>query len=114
MRTLVRSACSFSLAVVGYEVTGHLMHVQQLGLLLYPIILAIAFVIFLRANVRFSEPLPRLPSTCRGLRPVLLASRRLTHPVEEFYHRRQRELNWVRTALRILWSLQGGELPGCN
>lgn len=114
-RTLTAVCTLVFLAVVAYEVTGHLLDVQYqpLGLLIYPGLLAAAFVIYWRAKrSQFQTRYHDYRALAEGLRVQFfwrLAG--LTHPVEEHYLRRQRrELNWVRTALRIAWSLQGGNL----
>jgi hypothetical protein len=112
-RTLTAVCMLVFLAVVAYEVTGHLLDHQEWGLLIYPGLLLAAFLIYRRAKKnQFQARYHDYRALAEGLRVQFfwrLAG--LTHPVEEHYLRRQRrELNWVRTALRVAWSLQGGDL----
>ena len=102
------------LAVAAYEVTGHLFHVQQYGLLIYPALLAVAFLIYRWAeSLQFASRYHDYRALAEGLRVQFFWRQAgIRRPVEAYYLRRQRrELNWIRTGLRIAWSLQGGDLP---
>ena len=106
------------LAVVTYEVCGHLLGMQALGLLLYPLILGVAGAIYFRA-VRindFQNNYHDYRALAEGLRVQFFwRLGGLNESVEEHYLRRQRrELHWVRRGLRIAWAVQGGGIPAAD
>lgn len=110
-RTLTALYLLAFVAVAGYEVASHLLGWEGIGLILYPLLLAVAFALFARARAgRYQDRYHDYRALAEGLRVQFfwrLAG--VTAPVEEHYLRRQRrELNWVRTALRVCWSLGGG------
>lgn len=100
------------LAVATYEASGDLFGVFPVGLLLYPLILAAAGVVYWRAvrHYDFQNNYHDYRAVAEGLRVQFFwRLGGLTEPVEEHYLRQQRrELNWVRRALRIVWGVQGG------
>ncbi len=95
---------------------GRFKDAEMLGLLIYPVILAMAYAVFYWATKRrdFANRFQDYRGLAEGLRVQFfwrLAG--LTTAVEDNYLRKHRdELDWIRTALRICWSLQGGELSG--
>lgn len=100
------------LAVLTYEICGQVIHREALGLLLYPLILALAFGLVNHVRRReFQNRFHDYRALAEGLRVEFfwnLAG--LERPVEQFYLRRQRaEMSWIRRALRVCWSASGGD-----
>lgn len=103
------------LAAVAYALTGHLFRVQPIGLLVYPALLFVAYVIYMRSEAgRFPTRSYDDRALADGLRVQFfwrLAG--ITRPAEPGYLRRPRkELTWMRSALWIAWALQGGPTGG--
>jgi len=102
------------LAVCGYELSAHVFHREVIGFFIYPLVLGIAYAVYLLARRRnYQDRYHDFRALAEGLRIQFywrLAGLDLS--VEEFYLRRQRrEMNWVRAAIRDCWSLQRGDPP---
>lgn len=97
------------LAVCGYELCAHLLHKEVIGFFIYPLVLGLAYAIYLLARKRnYQNYYHDFRALAEGLRIQFywhLAGINLS--VEEYYLRRQRrEMNWVRAAIRVCWSIQ--------
>jgi len=99
-------------AVVTYEVLEQVLQIFAWAMLSYPIVLGVAYATYYWAHWHdYQNKYQDYRALAEGLRVQFfwrLAG--LKDSVEANYLRKQRvEMYWIRTAVRVLWGLQGGQ-----
>ncbi len=110
----LKALCILALAAVAFfEAYSHMFHDTHILLLLYPVLLGVAFFFYYRAKQNeYQNKYQDYRAIAEGLRVQFfwrLAD--LPTSVEEHYLGKQRsELDWIRSAIRVCWSITGGEV----